>query len=175
MIEQDGKKWYRPTEYADMYGKSRQSVNGLIERGTLQTRTIHGKTHVSGMPPYGWKRVPPQEALFNKLFHMHPFDFLWDEETEEPHPKDEPFPGAWKLAKDVPWRYVVWAGAKLKNDPEKAAMFFRIMDAEESAYSEALIQRKEQNPYQMVFEYYFIERLFKILNGMEPRKGNETN
>lgn len=174
MLEQDGTKWYRPTEYADMYGKSPQCVNGLINRGSIASRTIRGKTYVSGSPPFGWEKVYPQEALSNKLDRMHPFDFqdrYW-EGGEEPPPKDEPFRGAWKLAKkyDLSWRYVAWAGAKLKNNPFKTALYFQIIAAKDKAFSAAEIQCRPQNPHENVFEYYFNGELFEILNNMEPRE-----
>lgn len=179
MTIQDGIKWYKPTEYADMYGKSRQSVNGLITRGHLQTRTIHGKTHVSGTPPYGWKPVSRQETMARKLQHMHPYDFqdeYWDEQ-EPPPPKQEPFRGAWKLARiyDLSWRVVEWTGKKLKNDPDKVALFFRIMDDKDKAFWDAQDHNKVQmNPPEILFDYMFQNRLIRTLNG-QRRKPAETD
>ena len=173
MLVQNGEKWYRPAEYADMYGKSPQCVNGLIARGTIAKKTIKGKTYVSGFPPAGWERLSKQEALANRLHRMHPFDFqdeLW-EGKEPPPPNQEPFLGAWKLANDhdLSWRYVAWVGARLDNDPFKVALFFQIIDAKDKAFAAALIPEKEENPIEDLFEYYFNMGLFKILERIKTR------
>lgn len=168
----DGRAWYRPTEYANMYGKTRQDVNGLMIRGSIATRTIRGKTHVSGTPPWTWKRIDPAEIAVSKVMDKPPYCYM--DMDEEPHPEKSPFPGAWTIARrfDISWREVVFEGEKLNNDPAKVNAFFLILDAwnestldaEEHATKYGQRKFKATEPPEILIDYHFRERLRNLLN-----------
>lgn len=177
MTNLNGRTWYRPTEYANMYGKSRQAVNKLIDHGSVETKLIRGKTHVSGEPPLSWQKSAEEigRIKIEKLYEAPPFCFQEDHlnETEEPHPEKEPFPGAWEIAKkfDRSWKEVEFVGNELKNDPANVELFFQILEdwseGETDAWEEA---GKPKIAPSIGIEHFFRKRLTKTLNRMQGRK-----
>lgn len=170
--------WYKQTEYADMYGRSRQAVNQLIKEGRLKTRTVNGRTLVSGLPPVSWQKSAQEigEIKIGRLYDMPPFCFqcsYQDAEQEEPHPEKEPFPDAWEIAKkfDRSWKEVEFVGKELKNDPANVELFFQILndwsEGEFEAWEEA---GKPKRAPGIGIEHFFRKRLTETLNRMPTRK-----
>lgn len=178
----DGITWYKPTEFANLYGKTRQDVNGLIIRGTISKMTIKGKTHVSGTPPWSWHKVtegdtPPinWRTLYDKPPYSYMEAYAEYEPGEEPLPKDEPFPGAWMFARkfDRSWREITWIGKQVKNDPRKVFWYLSILTAFDDATDEAeqpgmVTPSKPCNPPEILIDYHFRKHIAELLNKYPP-------